>query len=408
MNSSKYPLVLDLHGKRVVVVGGGKVAAKRTKELLAAGANLLLIAPEICSDLADLKATTPFEWVERPYQSGDLADAWLVQAATGDAEVDSAIAEEATTSRIWCVQASSSASSAAWTPAVAHGDDGILIAVSGGFDPGRARAIRDAVANGLETGQLPVRPTRKQFSSTPGTVYLVGGGPGAKGLLTVRGRYLLSIADVVVVDRLAPREVLAELSEEVEIIDCGKSPGNHLLKQEEINAVLVNRARQGLNVVRLKGGDPFIFGRGGEEAIACQDNAIAFEVVPGVTSATSVPASAGIPLTHRGMATTFTVLTGHDGLDHAVNNVNQTYVVLMGVDQIDQYTSSLIGSGWSTSTSVAIIERGWTPEQRTTIGTLSDIAQRALEIGVSSPAVVVIGNVVNLRSRLGDLNAWSA
>lgn len=407
MTRPKYPLVLDLLGKRVVVVGGGKVAAKRSKELLVAGADLLLIAPELDNDLVELMASNHFEWKARPFQSGDLEEAWLVQAATGNPEIDSAIAGEAAALKIWCVQASASAESSAWTPAVAHGEDGILVAVSGGYDPRRATAIRDAVASGLHTGELPIRRQRKSARPEIGTVYLVGGGPGAKALLTVRARQLLSIADVVVVDRLAPRDVLSELSDDVEIIDCGKSPGNHLLRQEEINAVLINRAKQGLCVVRLKGGDPFIFGRGGEEAFACQDNGIPFEVVPGVTSATSVPASAGIPLTHRGVATTFTVLTGHDGLKHTVNNVNQTYVVLMGVDQINQYTTSLISSGWAEATPVAIIERGWTPQQRTTVGTLSDIAQLVTENEVTSPAVVVIGNVVNLRSRLGDLQGWS-
>lgn len=407
MTNPKYALTLDLTGKKVVVVGGGPVATKRIKELVAAQAEVLVVAPEISSDLAALVKSSLVKLNRREYKVGDIEGAWLVQAATGIHEVDAAIAQEAHASEIWCVQASSSESSSAWTPAVAHGDDGVLVAVSGGYDPGRARAIRDAVADGLQTGRLPIRPTRKKSRPDIGTVYLVGGGPGAKGLLTVRGSYLLSIADVVVVDRLAPREVLSDLSEEVEIIDCGKSPGNHLLKQEEINAVLIDRARKGLRVVRLKGGDPFIFGRGGEEAIACKENGVPFEVVPGVTSASSVPASAGIPLTHRGVATTFTVLTGHEGLKHAVNDVEQTYVVLMGVDQIEKYSASFLKSGWSAETPVAIIERGWTKQQRTTVGTLSDIATLAAEREVASPAVVVIGDVVNLRSRLGDLQGWS-
>ena len=161
MTSPKYPLVLDLLGKRVVVVGGGKVAAKRSKELLIAGAKLLLIAPEIDNDLVELLTSNHFEWKARPFQSGDLGGAWLVQAATGNPEIDSKIAKEAEALRIWCVQASASAQSSAWTPAVAHGEDGILVAVSGGYDPGRASAIRDAVASGLQTGELPIRRRRK-------------------------------------------------------------------------------------------------------------------------------------------------------------------------------------------------------------------------------------------------------
>ena len=406
MTNPKYPLTLDLVGRRVVVVGGGPVAAKRAKELVAARADLLLVAPEICDELLDLVKSSRLKWEEREYQPGDIAGAWLVQAATGIPATDFTIADEAEALRIWCVQASSSAFSSAWTPAVAHGSDGVLVAVSGGYDPGRARAIRDAVADGIETGQLPIRPTRKDSRPFVGSVHLVGGGPGSSGLLTVRGRHLLSLADVVVVDRLAPRDVLAELSDEVEIIDCGKSPGHHQMDQEEINAVLINRAQQGLRVVRLKGGDPFVFGRGSEEALACKENDIPFEVVPGVSSVTSVPASAGIPLTHRGISRAFTVLTGHDGLHLQVKGLDQTYVVLMGVDQIEKYTSTCIEAGWPETTPVAIVESGWTVKQRTTVGSLADIAQLAITRNVSSPAVVVVGNVVNLRSQLGDLNGW--
>lgn len=406
MTNPKYPLTLDLVGKKVVVVGGGLVAAKRAKELVAAQADLLIIAPEICTELYDLLEVSKAKWEKREYQPGDTAGAWLVQAATGIPSVDFAIADEAETSRIWCVQASSGAFSSAWTPAVAHGSDGILVAVSGGYDPGRARAIRDAISHGIETGQLPVRPTRKESRPVVGSVHLVGGGPGSAGLLTVRGRHLLSLADVVVVDRLAPQGVLAELSDEVEIIDCGKSPGHHQMTQDEINAVLIDRARQGLRVVRLKGGDPFVFGRGSEEALTCKENGIPFEVVPGVSSASSVPASAGIPLTHRGISRSFSVLTGHDGFHPQSKDLDQTYVILMGVEQLEKLTSSFIEAGWSESTPVAIIESGWTVRQRTTVGSLADIAGQAITKNVTSPAVVVVGNVVNLRSQLGDLNGW--
>ena len=406
MSNPKYPLTLDLVRKKVVIVGGGPVAAKRAKELVTAQADLLIVAPEICDELRDLVNSHQVKWESREYTFGDLDGAWLVQAATGIATTDSAIADEADASQIWCVRAGSSEFSSAWTPAVAHGSDGVLVAVSGGYDPGRARAIRDAVAHGIETGQLPIRPTRSALRPSIGSVHLVGGGPGSAGLITVRGRHLLSLADVIVVDRLAPRAVLAELSDEVEIIDCGKSPGNHLMTQDEINAVLINRAKQGLRVVRFKGGDPFIFGRGSEEAIACQRNGIPFEVVPGVTSAASVPAAAGIPLTHRGISRAFTVLTGHDGFHPHAKDFDQTYVVLMGVDQLERLTSTFLEAGWKESTPVAIIERGWTPNQRTTVGTLRGIVEQSITAKVSSPAVVVIGKVVNLRSHLGDLHGW--
>lgn len=406
MTNPKYPLTLDLVGRRAVVVGGGPVAAKRARELVAARADLLIVAPKICAELSELAKTDQVKWEEREYRTGDLAGAWLVQAATGVPAIDSAIANEAESLRIWCVQASSSAFSSAWTPAVSRGADGVLVAVSGGYDPGRARAIRDAVADGIETGQLPIRPTRKESRPSVGSVHLVGGGPGSPGLLTVRGRHLLSLADVVVVDRLAPRDVLNDLSDEVEIIDCGKSPGHHQMSQDEINAVLINRAQQGLRVVRLKGGDPFVFGRGSEEAIACKESGVPFEVVPGVSSSTSVPAAAGIPLTHRGISGAFTVLTGHNGLHLQVKDLDQTYVVLMGVDQIEKYISTFIEAGWPEATPVAIVESGWTAKQRTTVGSLENIAQLAITRKVLSPAVVVVGNVVNLRTQLGDLNGW--
>ena len=408
MKSPKFPLMLDLVGRRVLLVGGGPLAARRAKDLVIAQANILLVAPHICEALQDLVHSGQVEWEEREYSSGDTEGAWLVETATGLTEVDSTVAREAEASRIWCVVASDGALSSAWTPAVAHGSDGVVVAVSGGYDPGRAQAIRDAVAEGIESGQLPIRPTRNTPRPAIGSVHLVGGGPGAPGLLTLRGRHLLSLADVVVVDRLAPRGVLAELSEEVEIVDCAKSPGNHLMSQEEINALLIERARQGLRVVRLKGGDPFILGRGGEEALACLENGIPFEVVPGVTSATSVPASAGIPLTHRGISATFTVLSGHEGLHPSMKDREQTHVVLMGVEQIDQIAAAFIKSGWVTSTSVAVIERGWTPEQRTTVGTLADISEKVIEGKIASPAVIVIGKVVELRSQLGDLHGWQS
>lgn len=400
--------MLDLVGRRVLLVGGGPLVARRAKELLVAKANILVVAPQICQALLDLVQSGHVEWEEREYSSGDTEGAWLVQTATGLSEIDSVVAREAKASRIWCVVASDGALSSAWTSAVARGSDGVVVAVSGGHDPGRAQAIRDAIAEGIESGQLPIRPTRINSRPAMGSVHLVGGGPGDSGLLTLRGRRLLSLADVVVVDRLAPREVLVELSEEVEIVDCAKFPGNHLMSQEEINAILIGRARQGLRVVRLKGGDPFILGRGGEEALACQENGIPFEVVPGVTSATSVPAAAGIPLTHRGIAAAFTVLSGHEALHPSVKDSEQTHVVLMGVDKIGQIVTAFINSGWLASTPVAIIERGWTSQQRTTIGTLSDIVEKAIEFNVLSPAVIVIGKVVELRSQLGDLNGWQS
>jgi len=307
---------------------------------------------------------------------------------------------------VWCVRADDATASAAWTPAVARGADGVLVAVSGGGDPRRSRAIRDAVAVALDTGELPVRATRTRVHSGPGTVHLVGGGPGDEGLLTVRGRRLLASTDVVVVDRLAPRGVLDHLSADVEVIDCGKTPGHHQLTQDQINEVIVERALQGLDVVRLKGGDPFVLGRGGEEALACHAAGVPVDVVPGVTSAVSVPAAAGIPVTHRGVTSSFALVSAHDGVEPIERAAHEhpastTLVLLMGVRLLRDSASALVAAGRRAETPVAIIERGWTPEQRTTVGTLADIADRAEARGVESPAVVVVGEVVSLRERLG-------
>jgi len=365
-----------------------------------------VVAPWLCEELALLVADRAVAWHAREYEDGDVDGAWFVHTATGDRPVDDAVAAAAEAARIWCVRADDASQSAAWTPAVARGADGVVVAVSGGGDPGRSRAIRDAVASSLDSGTLPMRRTRPASRTGVGTVHLVGGGPGHEDLLTVRGRRLVAQADVVVVDRLAPRGVLERLSADVEVIDCGKTPGHHQLTQDQINEVIVERALQGLDVVRLKGGDPFVLGRGGEEALACRAAGVPVDVVPGVTSVVSVPAAAGIPVTHRGVTTSFALVSAHDGIEPIVDAAREhapstTLVLLMGVRLLRQSAAALVESGRPASTPVAIVERGWTPTQRTTVGTLADIADKAEARGVESPAVVVVGDVVALRDRLG-------
>jgi uroporphyrin-III C-methyltransferase/precorrin-2 dehydrogenase/sirohydrochlorin ferrochelatase len=407
--TASYPLVLDVRGRRVLVVGGGPVAARRAASLVEAGAAVEVVAPWICEQLALLVADRTIEWHARDYVDGDVDGAWLVHTATGDRATDDAVAAAAETARTWCVRADDATASSAWTPAVARTSDGVLVAVTGGGDPGRSRAIRDAVAAGLDTGELPVRRTRRRERPAVGTVHLVGGGPGDEGLLTVRGRRLLAQADVVVVDRLAPRGVLAGLADDVEVIDCGKTPGHHQLTQDQINDVIVERALRGLDVARLKGGDPFVLGRGGEEALACHAAGVPVDVVPGVTSAVSVPAAAGIPVTHRGITSSFALVSAHDGIaaieraatDHAPTT---TLVLLMGVRLLRESAAALVAAGRDSSTPVAVVERGWTPAQRTTVGTLATIAELAEERAVESPAVVVVGDVVALRDELGPFS----
>ncbi|MDQ2757116.1 MAG: uroporphyrinogen-III C-methyltransferase, partial [Actinomycetota bacterium] len=276
--------------------------------------------------------------------------------------------------------------------------------------------VRDAVAAGLDSGTLPVRRHRPTGGSRPadhvGRVFLVGGGPGAPGLITVRGRTLLAAADVVVVDRLGPRALLDTLGPEVEVVDVGKTPRHHPIPQERINEILVEHALAGKDVVRLKGGDPFVLGRGGEEAIHCAAHGVPVEVVPGVTSAISVPAAAGIPLTHRGITASFVVASAHDGAAAALEAmrdapVSSTLVLLMGITTLRHSADQLIRSGRSPQTPVAFVESGWMPQQRTTVTTLEKAADIAEQEDVRAPAIIVIGDVVKVRNQLGDLRGVS-
>lgn len=238
-----------------------------------------------------------------------------------------------------------------------------------------------------------------------GHVALIGGGPAPADLITVRGRDLLEAADVVVADRLGPRSLLDEIRQRrphVEIIDVGKSPGRHSVSQEKINDLLVAHARAGRRVVRLKGGDPYILGRGSEEREHCRRHGIEVEVVPGITSAVAVPAEAGIPLTHRGLSRGFTVVTGHEDLEVVPRPSNpqkpyqHTLVILMGISTLRQTATQLMVNGHDATTPVAIIESGGTDDQRTTLARLQDIADVAAERNVSNPAVIVVGEVVTL------------
>jgi uroporphyrin-III C-methyltransferase len=235
-----------------------------------------------------------------------------------------------------------------------------------------------------------------------GTVYLIGAGPGDPGLITVKGLDILRRADVVIYDRLAPPELLSETRTDAELIDAGKQPTRHRREQSEINALLIDRAKQGLTVARLKGGDPFVFGRGGEEAIACRDAGIPFVVVPGVSSAIAVPAYAGVPVTHRHVATSFTVLTGHEdpegnasSIDYqALAKLGGTLVLLMGVGHLPQIVERLLDAGLTPETPAVSIENGTTPQQRVVKATLATIVDRAADL--TSPTITVIGAVAEL------------
>jgi uroporphyrin-III C-methyltransferase/precorrin-2 dehydrogenase/sirohydrochlorin ferrochelatase len=398
VSAPDYPLTLDVAGRRTLVVGGGPVAARRASGLVAAGARVVVVAPYVCEELRDLVEAGRVEWAARDYEADDLAGAWLVHTATGDRATDDLVAAHAEAERVWCVRADDASRSAAWTPAVARSGS-VTVAVTAGGDPRRARSLREAITLALDSGELPLRHHRR---AATGQVALVGGGPGDPELITTRGRRLLAEADVVVVDRLAPRALLDGLDEDVVVVDVGKTAGNHPVPQEGINQLLVEHAQAGQRVVRLKGGDPFVLGRGGEEALACIAAGVPVEVVPGVTSAISVPAAAGIPVTHRGRSRQVTIASGHEGLDWpSLARLDGTLVLLMGVSGLAEATAALVEHGKPADTPVAIVESGFLPEQRTTVGTLATIADLAAERGVKPPAVVVIGTVVDLHAVLG-------
>jgi uroporphyrin-III C-methyltransferase/precorrin-2 dehydrogenase/sirohydrochlorin ferrochelatase len=390
------PILLDLLGRRVVIVGGGAVAARRARTFTEAGADVLVIAPEIVPELAGSGARLE----RRRYQAGDLEQAWLAVTATDDQSVNAAVAEEAAASRVFCIRADEATAGSARVPAILRSGE-LTVSVNAGDDPRRAAELRNLIDAALQTGELVSRPVRPAGA---GSVALVGGGPGDPELITVRGRRLLLEADVVVTDRLAPRSLLDALDPDVEIIDCGKSAHRHNLTQDEINAVIVDRARQGRRVVRLKGGDPFVFGRGGEEVAACVAAGIAVQVVPGITSAIAAPAAAGIPVTHRGLAADFAVVSGHRDPGRAEAGWNwpelavgpATLVVLMGMESLGGIAAELIEHGRPADTPAVAIHRATLPGQRVVRSTLAGLAAEVERAGVGAPSVVVIGAVAAL------------
>ena len=381
---TRLPLHLDLTGRRVLVVGGGPVAARRVRTLVAAGAAVEVVAPSVVEDFPDVPVQ------RRAFSAADVDGAWLVAACTGVVDADVAAACEA--ARVWCVRADDAAQSPAWVPAVARVDD-VLVSVTAGRDPRRAVGLRDALALALETGDLPLRRSR----ASAGSVAVVGGGPGDPDLLTVRARRLLAGADVVVRDRLAPDVPVAD---GVEVVEVGKTPGGPSWEQRDIEALLVERALAGQRVVRLKGGDVHVFARGIEEVAACVEAGVAVEVVPGLSSALAGPTAAGIPVTARGVTQSFAVVSAHlppgdpgSTVDwDALARLGGTLVLLMAVGRLPAVCAALVAGGRDPDTPVAVVQDATLPTQRTVVTTLARAAQD-LE-GVRAPAVVVVGEVV--------------
>jgi len=390
-----YPLGLRLSGRRVLVVGGGRVAHRRIPRLLDAGADVLLVSPVAHIALEALADSEALRWERREFTPSDLAGAWLVLAATDDSAVNVEISALAEDARIFCVRADDAAAATAWTPAVGH-HDGLTVAAFADNDPRRAAALRDAVVDRWEAGDLTAPRFRPANRPVPG-VTLIGGGPGDADLITVAGRRAVRAADVVIADRLAPASLLEDLADDVEIIDAAKIPYGRQLDQDSIIEVMVDRALAGKSVARLKGGDGFVFGRGGEELDAATAAGIPVRVIPGVSSALAAPALVGVPVTERGVVHDFTVVSGHLAPDDPGSLVDWdrlaagrgTVVLLMAVRHLAAIAARLIAAGRDAETPAVAIMDAATPRQREVRVGLADLP----DAGITSPAVIVIGEV---------------
>ena len=373
-----YPSGLRLRGRRVLVVGGGHVAQRRIPRLIASGADVVVVSPVTTPAVEGLAGAGEITWHERGFTDGDTADAWYVIAATDDEAVNERVSAECEAQRVFCVRADDATRATAWTPAVGR-HAGVTVAVLANREPRKSAAIRDGIVAALRDGKIAAPHDDER---TPGVV-LVGGGPGDPQLVTVAARRALSEADVVV-------------------IDVTKLPRGRSAAQEEINRVIVDRALAGKRVVRFKGGDSFVYGRGYEEALACQEAGVPWTVIPGLTSAISVPAVAGIPVTHRGVAHEFTVISGHLPPDHAdslvewdaVARLRGTVVLLMAVQNLPVIAARLVAGGRSSRTPLAIVSEGTMPGERTLLSTLGSVTEDMAREQVRPPAIVVIGDVV--------------
>ncbi|WP_057917266.1 siroheme synthase CysG [Lysobacter antibioticus] len=464
MTSPLFPVFADLRGRTVLVVGGGTVALRKAAALLEAGARVRVGAPELAPALAAWVAEGRIEHVPGPFVAQWLDGAWLAIAATDDAGVNRAVAEAGEARRVWVNVVDDVEASSFHVPArVVRGPVQIAIS-SGGGVPMLSRHLRETLETQLDESlgalaqllsrererirkHYPELGARRRFfdrvlsgpipsllrqgrgeqaqrafgaalvesdpaAAQTGSVALVGAGPGDPGLLTLRGLRVLNEADVILHDRLVSPQVLQLARRDAELIDVGKplagtlSPANHHSTQERIHDLMLEHARAGKRVVRLKGGDPFVFGRGGEELEVLRDHGIAFEVVPGITAALACGAYAGIPLTHREHAQSLRLVTAHlkdanDGLDwRALAQEKQTLAVYMGVSGLDVLRDKLIEHGRAASTPFALIENGSRPEQRVVTGTLAELAERAQSHRVQSPALLIVGEVAALAERL--------
>ena len=447
-----YPVTVDLRGRRCLLVGAGQVAHRKLLGLLSEGAVVTVIAPSAIEPIARLAAEGKVTLVARRFIDSDVKGCQIVFVATGDREVDERVASAAREHGIWVNVADVPALCDFHLPASVRRGDLQLSIASGGGAPFAVRRLREMFerhlgpawadwtlaakrfrqrvqASGLTaatadacydrffaatvdqhalTVRLPTEQEEAKWASPEGEgippslghVSLVGAGPGNPGLLTVEGLYRLRSADAVVYDRLAIPAIPLDLPDSVELYPVGKEAGHHPVPQEEINALLLRLARMGKRVVRLKGGDPFVFARGGEEVLVLREAGIPCEVVPGVTAGIAVPASAGIPVTFRGEAVRLTFVTAHEGgaphvrWDLLAQDTHTTLIGYMGVSNLAEVSAALIAAGMSGTTPAAVIEQGTLPRQRSVRAPLAEIAKVAETSEIRPPAIFVIGQVV--------------
>ncbi|OGA74140.1 MAG: uroporphyrinogen-III C-methyltransferase [Betaproteobacteria bacterium RIFCSPLOWO2_12_FULL_65_14] len=451
---------LDLRGKPATVVGGGPVAAQKAEALLRSGARVTVVAPELCARLGELTLLGALRHEAKRFQPGDLVGAEIVIAATDDPSVNEAVSVAARALRIPVNVADHAALSSFIMPSVVDRAPMQIAISSAGASPVLARKVRVLIEAALPfaLGRLAAlaarfRPASKERYPQPdarrrfwegvmdgpvaqmmlagneegavralqdelqshgpgkkGFVSLVGGGPGNPDLLTLRALRVLQSADVLLYDYLVAPAIVELARREAERIYVGKQRDNHALGQREINALMVRLAREGKHVVRLKGGDPLIFGRGGEEIEALAAEGIGFEIVPGVTAASGAASYAGIPLTHRDYAQSCVFATGHlkDGTTQmdwkALVRPRQTVVVYMGVHGIEKICRGLIEHGLAADTPAAVVEKATLPAQRVVEGTLASLPGKCTSEKAKPPALLIVGEVVRLRSKL----AWYA
>jgi uroporphyrin-III C-methyltransferase/precorrin-2 dehydrogenase/sirohydrochlorin ferrochelatase len=457
------PLFFSIQGKQCLLVGGGDVALRKARILLSAGAKLKVVSTQLCEQLADLLHQNNAEYCCSEYHSNLLEDVVLVISAIEDDNIDQQVSEDAQQRGLPVNVVDKPALSSFIIPAIVDRSPMVIAISSGGKSPVLARILRgkieamipasygqlgglvgrfrnsvkakikninqrrnfwenilrgpvaEMVFNGktqkaqqlLEQAVVNIDNNDQQASCAyNGEVYLVGGGPGDPDLLTFKALRLMQQADVVVYDRLVSASVLGLCRRDADHVFVGKSGKNHTLPQEDINKLLVKLAQQGKRVLRLKGGDPFVFGRGGEEIDLLMAHDIPFQVVPGITSASACAAYAGIPLTHQQHAQSVRFVTGHTKGNSCelpwqeLTQENQTLVVYMGLLSLSTITSQLIEHGAAIDTPIALIENGTLPDQRIITGTLDDISGKAERAQIKGPTLIIIGKVVSLREKL--------